>query len=307
MKNIESMLKQKAPKPNRSLNVNFTENVMNTIKKDKRPSRTSELLTAMRRRRVIGIPMTAFAGLVLVGGTAAAIALWPTPKVTPTITKTLPNGNRIVGVNATDCQYFSSLDGTANKPTNENIYYEVRKDSKLTDEQIRSMVQGICEENVSNNAISAIIKQLGVSSETRGIQSTEAFVVNAIDDKNITVSMDPHYNHALFTTKPNLTYTRFSNKLIVKDGNVKASYKDLKVGDTVKMVVQDMSGKSTETEENHNPLNHPENIVILAILKIPALTADPGSFYEDIGKNMVRLEPCNTDLSGFCRAYEFLR
>ena len=75
------------------------------------------------------------------------------------------------------------------------------------------------------------------------------------------------------------------------------------------MVAQDTSGINSETSEtyNYNPLNNPESIAILAILKIPALTANPNTIMKAIATDIVRTEPCTTDPSGFCRAYDFVQ
>ncbi|MDB5161383.1 MAG: hypothetical protein JWO96_763 [Candidatus Saccharibacteria bacterium] len=303
MNNLEELLSRHTPKPKRPLPNNFTETVISELKNSPKKNWLQNVIENLHIRRISKVGITFFAGVVLVGGTAVAIALWPKPTVTPTIVKSLPSGNHIVGVDAENCQYFKDLDGTATKPTSDKLYYEVRQGSQFTDQQIIDTVQGVCEENISNNAISAIVKQL--PKDMPPTQSTNAYIINAITKNSITVTMDSHYNAALYTTQPNLTYTHFSDHLLAYNENSKVSYGDFKAGDTIKMIVQDTSGKSPETQESYNPLNHPETITILAILKIPALTADPSTFYTAIGKDIVRVEPCATSPSGFCRAYEF--
>jgi len=303
MKNLENLLFKHTPKPTRQLSSNFTHNVIAEIKSRQKQSRLDSLATALRLPAFSKIGVALFAGVILVSGTAVAIALWPKPTVTPTITKSLPSGNHIVGVDAENCQYFKALDGTATQPTSDKLYYEVRQGSKLTDQQIIDTVQGVCEENISNNAVSAIVKQL--PKNVPGMLSTEAYTISAISKNSITVTLDSHYNSALYTTKPNLTYTHFSTNLLTYNENSKVTYSNFKVGDTIKMVVQDTSGKSSEAQDNYNPLNHPETITVLAIIKIPALTADPSTFYTAVGKDIVRVESCANSPSGYCRAYEF--
>ena len=303
MNDLEDLLSRNTPKPTRPISNNFTETVIAEINGRPKQRWLQKIITNLRSYSFSKIGVASFAGVLLVSGTAVAIALWPKPTVTPTITKSLPSGNHIVGVDAENCQYFKALDGSTTQPTSEKLYYEVRQGSQLTDQQIIDTVQGVCEENISNNAISSIVKQL--PKNLPGMQSTETYTVNSIAKNSITVTLDSHYNAKLYTTKPNVTYTHFSDNLIVYNENNKILYSDIKVGDTVKMVVQDTSGKSPETQENYNPLNHPENITVLAILKIPTLTADPSTFYAAVGKDIVRVEPCTTSPSGYCRAYEF--
>ena len=303
MKDIDTLLSQHSPKPKKQLPSNFTQTIVAELKENPQPqrSRLRNLLGNLRRHSVT----TSLAGMVILGGTASAITLWPTPSVTPTITKLLPSGNHIVGVDAENCQYFKGVDGSTPQPTSEKLYYEVREGSKLTDTQIVAAVQGICEEKVSDNAITTIIKQL--PQNTPGMESTSAYVINGITGNSITVSMDPHYDASLYTTLPNMTYIHFAKNLITYDRNTKVTFSDFKAGDTVKMIVQDTSGKSSETEEHYNPLNHPDSITILAMVKIPALTADPTTFYTAVAKDIVRAEPCTTSPTGFCRAYDFAK
>jgi hypothetical protein len=222
--------------------------------------------------------------------------------VTQTDKKLLPSGNRIVSYDTQNCMYSKSLDGSPQTVSKQSIYYEVRQDSPLTDQQLQDTLRGTCEENISNNAISAMIKKIG---EKPGIQSTMAYTITAISPASITVSLDPAYNPSDFLLKPTMTYTNFAKNLVIQNQGTSAEYGSLKIGDTIKMVVQDTSGKSSETIEGHVAMNHPETIVILGILKIPALTGDPTVFQRAVAIDLVRVEPCENSPTGFCRAYDF--
>ena len=299
MKDIDTLLKGCAVKPARELKDTFTGATLGFLTQ-REPARG--LGGALRARLLTKAGALSFAGMVLVSGTVAALALWPRPSVTQTTTKVLPSGNHIVGYDAANCNYFDELHGAPNTPTADKVYYEVRAGSSLTDEQLRSSLEGVCEENMSNNAMTAIIKRLPA---VRGLQSTIAYVVTAISPKSITISPDPHYGPGSSTTKPGMTFTRFAGNLLVYDESTRANYGNLHAGDTVKLAVQDVSGRSSEDQSNYNAMNHPDNVIILAIEKIPALTADPGAFYQAIAKDIVRLDPCSTSPTGFCRAYNF--
>ncbi len=303
MKDIDALLKEKTPHPNRPLKTNFTQAVLIDIKSGTQPGRLLTFKQAFREKLTKRIAIIGFGIVLFIGGTAAAVAFWPTPEVTHTSTQQLPSGDRIVGVHAKDCQYGGALDGRPAQPSSEKIYYEVRDGSRLTDTEIISAVQGICEGNVSNNAISTIIKQL--PQNLPGMLSTEAFTVNAISPSGITISPDPHYKQGTLTTRPNLTFTHFAENILVYDRHAKASYSDIQAGDTVRLIVEDFSGIPGDTPETANALNRPDTIKVLAVLKIPALTADPLGFYTAVAKDIVRAEPCDQSPTGFCRAYDF--
>ena len=302
MKDIDKLLAQHAPKPARALRANFTETTLGFIAGHEPARGLHGLRDRLRARLLTRAGALSFAGVALLSGTVAAIALWPSPSVTQTTTKLLPSGNHIVGYDAKNCNYFDELHGAANAPTDDKVYYEVRAGSSLTDEQLRDSLQGVCEENLSNNAMSAIIKQLP---NAPGMQSTIAYVVTAITPSSITISPDPHYSAADYTTKPALTFTHFASHLLVYNESARASYGDIKPGDTIKLAIQDTSGHSSEEQSSYNALNHPEHDVVLAIEKIPALTANPDTFYSAIATDIVRLNPCSVSPTGFCRAYDF--
>ncbi len=256
--------------------------------------------TLQKLHTKLGFGMTV--GTLLLGGTAAAITLWPSPTVTQTALRPLPSGNRIVSYDTQNCHFFDGLDGNPPKTIDEKVYYEVREGSKLTDTQLQSSLQGVCEENISNNAISAVEKSL--PTEKQG-NSTEAYTITGISAGSITVSLDSHYDSAMRVTKPNQVYARFDGNLVVYNEGTKSSFNDLKIGDTIKMILKDTSG--LPDSPTYEPSNHPENQIVEAIIKIPALTADPSDFYKGIASEFVRVDPCASSPTGFCRAYDFAK
>lgn len=303
MKNIETMLSSHPLKPKRPLRSDFTQIVTDNIQ-SARPTIWQKLHSALPGGLFTKAGIASLAGVAVLGGTAAAFALWPQPVVTPTITKQLPSGNHIVGYDADNCNYFGDLDGSDFKPTSEKLYYEVRKGSSLTSDQLRDSLRAMCEENISNNAISALVKRL--PKNLPGMMSTQTYTIDAISEGSITISPDTHYNATMYTTRPNMTYTHFAKDLMVYNQRNKAAFDGLKAGDSIKMIIQDTSGKSTEGKDFYNPLNHPQEISILAIVKVPPLTGDPGTFFAAVGTDLVRVEACDSSPTGFCRAYDFI-
>lgn len=304
MKDIDAILSKHSLKPKRPLRADFTQIVAADIQ-SQQPSLWQRVRSTLPGGLFTKAGAASLAGFVLLSGTVAAITLWPRPEVTPIMMQPLTNGNRIVGYDAQNCNYFSSLDGSELKPTNEKLYYEVRKDSPLTDDQIRDSLRAVCEENISGNAVSAIVKKL--PKDLPGMLSTSTHTIDAITGDSITVSPDVHYSSRVhpFTiaAQPHVTYTHFAENLQVYNQSSKAAFGDLKAGDSIKMIVQDTSGESTETPEDYKPLDHPDTITVLAIVKVPPLSGDPNLFYGAIGGYLTRLEPCDSSPVGLCRAY----
>lgn len=298
MRDIDELLTRHTLLPNRELKPAFTSDIVGQLRTRPNPRGLRALGQRLRTR----IGLISISAILLIGGTAAAISFWPTPSVTMVVGKPLPTGNHIVGYNTENCNYFGTLDGSTPKTTSQNVYYEVRAGSKLTDAQIQSSLLAVCQQNVSNNMISLMEHQLP---DNRKGDSSLDYTVNTISNSSITVSPDPHYNPAKYDVKPRQLYSRFDPNMLVFLGSSKSQLAAIRAGDTVVLITKDTSGRSLNGPSGYQPANHPENQLIEGILKIPALTADPSVLYTAFATDIVRLDPCMSDPSGYCRAYNF--
>jgi hypothetical protein len=298
MKDLDESLKQNSLKPKRELSSNFTADVVEHISKEPRRRGLGLLMFNILHKPAI-TAAAIIAVLLLAGTSYAAVTNWPEISAKLGITKELPSGNKIIGVDTTNCNYFQ----VDNPPeySQEKVYYEVKKDSALTEDQIVSMVQGICEENRANSAVDVIIKQYPSLNK---LISGGIFRIDAITPNTIAVSMDKKYD-------PNIrlisrtTYYKLGSDIKAYDNKQPIPYSNLKVGDSVMMIARDdhVQGNSTDTDPN---LWNPNTTTVLAIIKTLPLTGSPDTFFERLGTDFVRAEPCKTDPSGFCQAYDFI-
>jgi hypothetical protein len=245
---------------------------------------------------------SSLAGVVAIGSTATAIALWPTPKINQTTDLPLPSGNRVVGYDEQNCDYLGELKGPTDAPGHHTAYYEIRKGSRLTDQQLESSLLAVCQEDLSNNAVSTIIHQ--VPKDTPGIMSSSNYIIKAINDSSITVALDPHYSAvAMQTSRANITFTNFATNLLVYDEDSKIQYGNLKVGDSVVMVISSTATPKPNTA--YNPFTDSNADTVYGIMVVPPLTGDPDVFYTAVATDLVRVDPCKSDPNGFCKAYDF--
>ncbi|HSW74445.1 MAG TPA: hypothetical protein VLG16_01100, partial [Candidatus Saccharimonadales bacterium] len=273
MKDLEERLRGHPAKPVKPLTSTFNASVISELK-GKPHKQMFNKLRALTPRHLSKAGLVAVVSFVIIGGSAAAFTLWPRPTATQTLTKELPSGNHIVGIDTTSCDYTGTIDGTQHIPTGtHHVYYEVKQGSSLTDNQIRDGVQGDCELNMDNNAITAMIYASHFD-KLKGMESTNVYTVNAITANNITVTPDSHYNSKDYTLQPNTTY-QINSDAKVQNEDSPARLSDIKAGDSVMMVVQDTSGKTDQPGAPWYSLNHPEVIRVLGIMKVPALTASP--------------------------------
>jgi hypothetical protein len=277
--------------PTRQLDADFTANTLAKIK----PRNKNRFIFAIFRKSPA---LATIATIVLLSGGVYAAFHWPEITATFDGETNLPNGNRVIGVDTTNCNYFQ----VHNKPvpSKGTVYYEIKRESSLTQEQIVEIVKGTCEADRANSAVNNIVpsKVLGM---TGGVQD-----IKAISKDSITVQLNKYYQDQKFTFNDQISYRKFAPNLLVYDGYQPIKYSDLKPGDNVILVAKDEHALASESDPTDgNRWDDPGLITILAIVKVPSPTASASAFYSHLGNDFVRTEPCNTDPSGFCRAYNF--
>jgi hypothetical protein len=290
-KDIEKALENMKPK--RSLSSDFTAETLAMVKSSVK-KRFFNPMPLLRRAPIL----VCIVGVLLISGGAYAAFHWPeiTAKFGTKID--LPSGNSVIGVDTTNCNYFQ----VHNKPASAKgkVYYEVKKDSSLSQDQIVDMVKGVCEEEQALSAVNNIVPSKVVG------DSSAALDIKAISKSSITVQLNKFYQDPKFTYNKELTYTKIASNLLVYDAYQPIKYSDLKVGNTVMLVAKD--GHTLPSEGDPSNSNHwadPDLMTILAIVKVPSPSASPTTFYMHLGKDFVRTDPCITNPSGFCRAYGF--
>jgi hypothetical protein len=305
MKNIDTLLSERSVRPSRPLNDSFTSAVVTELNIRPKLHRKWILLHWIRTR--IGILSL---GLLFVAGTAAAAVTTlktvsptlapvqtPMPNVNQTITKQLSNGSRIVGYNLENCHYFSDPTYIDTRST-ENVLYEVPQGSTLTNAQLEASLEGVCESDVNADNMGAITKMFEKEDVNlyQGFSTINMLVEN-ITPTSITVRSDPAYNQGeiAWQDKLGLTYTQFFSGLKVYDENTPTAYNDIKVGDTVQILMGHTPGYTLT--EGVAQETTPDQDVIYAIMQVPPLTADPTLFFFS---GLQQVQSCSTNTTGYC-------
>ena len=299
MKDIDKLLLKNKPTPGRPLKASFAMDVADKIReRNTQKKHWHKRLFAHKPAFNTGIALLLLA--VVTGGTVAALTLWPRPEVDKAYVKELPNGNSMVAISSKNCLWgYQKAVLDSNKE--DFKYYEIRKGASISVDELIKSIKASCEEDNNYAVTSRIIEKM----PKHDAMNTIAHRVEDITSNTITVSLDPQYKAPTYIRNDHLTY-RLAKDIKVYDGYNKTDLKHIKKGDTVVMVARDTSGRSSEEPGNNNPLGqHPENILVLDIVKVPPLSGNPGIFSSAFAVDIVRLEPCTTDPSGFCRAYDF--
>lgn len=304
MKDVDKLLANgRAASPRRKLHTDFTDNTMRAIRQHKKPSTFSRLKESISMK--LHKPAYALAAVMvpvgITGATYATVQNWPQISAVFSSEKQLKDGNRVVSIDATNCGYFTEipLNGATSKDT---LYYEVRKESKLTNEQLADMIQGVCEQNIANQAVNTVIKPYVKT--VKNITSGGPYRITKLDDSSIHFAFDHKYDQATYGNFPT-NYNQFRSDFKVYDGTKPIQYSDLQPSDSVMFILEDLHSLSSETDPNPNHFADPKYFRVAAIIKVPALTGNPDAFYTHLGKDFVRTEPCDTNGTGFCRQYPF--
>jgi hypothetical protein len=305
MKNIEKLLRSGNIKPTRPLPHDFTIKTMQAIRDNSnKPGRL-----AIWKERIYmnlihkpAMALAAFAAVAVISGTAyATIANWPQISSVFSGEKRLNSGNRIVGVDGENCNFFAAQNGLPKSSSKETVYYEIKKGSTLSNDQIVSMVRGICEENRLGNQVSAIIKPLIENDKAHdGFEGGTTYQIENISTSGITMKLDNKYGH----NEIRQTFKHIAPDAKTYNQDQPAKLSDLKPGDTVTIITRNTT-KGTNMETVDPERKNPDLRTIVAFIKHPPFSGSVDMFNKHLGTEIVRTEKCTTHPSGFCRAYEF--
>ena len=290
MNDIEKILQsvEKAP-PKRRIRTSFTDDVLNDINNIHKERKSTIFMKILQKPLIATLSII----FVLASGatTFAAIANWPSVVSIFVGEQPLESGARIVKIETEGCK---PVDGSNSKVSKRVSYYEIKRDSALTNEQAVAMMQGICEEERVQSRVGEFVQQAGGA-----VHSTSIYTVEAIGADNLTVVADKKYEGSRKDVRK--TYTNIASDVRVNDGAKDLRYDELKPGDSVVLVIVDERGISTEMQGYTEDM---AKMQVKAILKVPALTGNPDLFYKYLGKDFVRVEP-SKDGRTFDRIYEF--
>lgn len=278
-------------KPKRRLSSQFTHNVLEAI--DKEAYRNKKGVTFMRLfQKPVGVALSILFAMTTGVAAYAAVANWPTVVSVFSGERLLESGARVVKIESDGCKTGENGNGENKRSVG---YYEIRKDSKLSNKEALSMIQGICEEDVVNNRVGKFMPT---------VQGTYSTRIMTIQDKSatlLTVTLDNKYDSSMSIYSGAVSFPNISPTLQVRDGDTVIGFSDLKKGDSIVLILRDERDISVEDKDYKVDQSQ---VQVRGILKVPALTGSPDLFYANLGKEFVRVEPSASG-KGFTRAYEF--
>lgn len=296
MKDIDKRLKSShAPRPARSLSDDFEMRVATQVSAMRVRSK-SKLLRSLRPA-VIVVSLV-FILLALGGVTYALkpdIFNFFKDIVLKSQTK-LENGDRVIGVEASNCQLLSET----NKDNGFNsnvIYYRVKNDSTLSVRDMAQIAQGWCEINRDNIPVDSSKAQ--TSRITAGTSIGDWVDSEIIDITPHSLSTRTITNMGETHPVINRTWTLIDPNVVVEtyDGT-QLKWLDLKKGDhiLINYSVDDPESGSTEVGLGEDTTGR----TITYVRKNTPNITRAWEFDQKYGKEFTRVVPCKKSASGFC-------
>jgi hypothetical protein len=312
MIDIEKLLAQSgSAKPRRPLRTGFTNQVTDYVAGHPRPKGLARLKELLTMKLHITKPIAAGAAcafILLAGGTSfAAAGGWPRIQALFGEQTDLPGGGRIVRVDTENCTFTDALSIVSGN-NQKTYYYKVKKDSKLTNEQVVQIVRGNCETAKQITFDTSVVQ----TALARNPLNKDTVVGGYIDSKITAVSgshislesVVPYGNPNGIELKTiRQTFTHIDPQVLVYDSPHTITMSDLKVGDRVSIKYR-ASGEALMHSETQplDQVNNDEQVVV-AIIKNSHDMSAAIDFQKYNGHEFEQVIPCDHD--DFCTVVEY--
>lgn len=289
MKDIDDLLMTSSPEPQRPLPSDFAQNVTARLTMAPKNSTPRAFVHRLFPKPALALGLATLVACLAVGTVAAVQLLWPQIKISQLHTN---DGTKVVAVDTNNCLYFSALDGTLPDPhSTTRTYYRIVNPS-LSDDDVRAYVLDDCLANIDANDVSSIVS--GLTTDKSRIITSGIYTVKSIGDNSMSVV------HENGQGQPQYTYT-ISQDTGWYDGREKTQKLNLHVGDMVNLIARN-DGALSETSSTIDPMAVPNNVTILAVVKVPhrVITHHEYDTRPIPLSDIKAVEPCKHNPKQFC-------
>lgn len=305
MTDVEKLFERSGgPKPRRPLRADFTKNITDYVSENPRKRRLDRMMETKYMKfftKPVFATIAITVAIVASGTTAfAAVGGWPGISAIFGGQHNLPGGDRIVKVDTENCTYASAFTATQKDKKLDTVYYKLKADSKLTNEQVVQMVRGNCfvqeqaafDQKVIMEALNS--NPLNENTVVGGYIDSE---VTAISETSISLRSVYPYSTELRAVEQ--TFPNIASDVLVYDSPNKISLKDLKVGDHVSIKYR-ASGDALKHSETIAPdqIDTTQQVVV-AIFKNSADTTAAINYAKHNGSEFEQVVPCDAE-GGYC-------
>jgi hypothetical protein len=314
MKDIDKLLEANAPVPKRELGADFTATTLAKLA-DGKPTKlgriketfTMRFATFARAHKPAAIA-AAVIGLIVISGTATAATVgWPNVLALFAGQKTFTDGSRVIKVETKNCQFVTALNVTKQRTGKDGeYYYRIKADSKLTNEQVTSMVQGQCdmeaEAQLNMDALKAVIGEHNTSYIGAYVDNT----ITAISPTSVSIAFDmpvssndgTSYHHT------ELTFNHIDPNVLILDMGEHKVWSDLKVGDHIAFSYRAIGDALSHSEDMPLWKLNTDEATIAIVMKNPSDVTQALQFQRYHGTEIEEVTPCDKQPDGYCTIQE---
>jgi hypothetical protein len=310
MKNFSERLRDLGPlEPRRPLRSDFTQSIIERLPAHPHATglwgRIKEYYTmkftnpAARLAAVTGVAL-------LIGGTSYATAVnWPAITSALSGSDILPNGNRVVNVSLSNCPIkFDNEIGALDKglqPELQNAqrvaYFEVKRSSQLTNEQVVAEAQGQCEAAASSVAANKVLQNFQVPAGY-AFDGGERATIKELAAGRLVVALN--LGNGVTDT---LTYTNLAPGMLVYDGNQKIDLNALVAGDSVDIVSISPVHSGGQAETPSSAHKKTTDSLVVGLVKQSATHAGKPGFNDHVGREYIPVRKNAAVPGGYERVY----
>lgn len=310
---VEALLRAAAPEPSRPVSPKFTSRVIRrlALSESSVASTIPMKLHAFFKMKLapLTVGLAACLCVVTAGTVYAALNGWPNIAALFSGETHEGDGARVVKVGTTNCtslyvplafQYtYRQQGGEA------NYYFRIKKESRLTNEEVVRMVRGNCElgQQVAFDQ-TVVLPELSKIASNKDVQIFGLFVsstVETITKNTITVKTDiPTNNTAVKQVR--FSFNAIDPDVLVYNIDHKVSLQDIHVGDNVAIKYRALPSRSPQELTPYNVSTDDKTVI--------AITKNPPNIvaaldYQKYKDDLIEVTPCTTTASGYCTVEEF--
>lgn len=317
MNKLDERLRSGRPQPGRPLRAGFTDHIISQLDDDRAPwpqkrrPQWKEYIQMKFHRPVI--VTSAFVAALAVGGTAyAAVGGIGGIRAFFAGQQATRDGGRVIQVGTQACPRVDAFNITDKNRTGYQPYYvRVKPGSSLTNQQIVSIIQGVCEADAEGTVNSPAMQQVENRPENKGrlIGGYADSVITAVSADSLTIrsSMPYHTPQGPSIHTVVQTFRHIDPAAVVINQGKTEPFGILQVGDHISITYR-MNDPASAADESQGPDKlDPDTVTIAAVTRLSQAMQDYFNYSTYQARDFEQVTPCSSNPSGYCNIEQYLQ
>ncbi|HSX43272.1 MAG TPA: hypothetical protein VLF59_04250 [Candidatus Saccharimonadales bacterium] len=316
MKQLEERLRRSStPLPRRPLSADFTARIVGGLEgkpraPKQRPKWKEYIQMKLHKPAIVAASVLA---VFAIGGTAyAAVGGISNIRAFFSGQTATRDGGRVIQIGTNACPRVDAFNITDKHRTDSRSYYvRVKPASTLTNQQVVSIIQGVCEADAEGTLNSAAMQQveIHIADKDTLIGGYADSVITALGNSSITLRSDVPYaskNGSVVRTVTQ-TYRHIDPQAQVVDAGKIESLSTLHVGDHVSITYQPIDPSSDHSETLGPDKLDADTVRIVAVTRLSQAMQDYFNYSKYQAHDFEQVVPCSYSASGYCNLEEYLK